>query len=50
MIPPMWVNGNTSALRSASVRARRSAMARAAAAMVWSVCCAPFGSAVVPEV
>ena len=49
-MPPMWVNGNTTALRSRSVTARQAFMPRALARMVRSVCCAPFGSAVVPDV
>ena len=49
-IPPMWVNGNTSADTSSSRMSRHSAMANAEAATVRSVWVAPFGSAVVPDV
>ncbi len=48
--PPMWVKGNTSAARSSSMTARRRPMPRATAAIDASVCWAPFGSAVVPDV
>ena len=48
--PPMWVNGNTIALRSSPVIASRSHMPMADAMIVASVCLAPFGSAVVPDV
>ena len=50
VIPPVWVNGNTRALRSSGTRPRAAFMATAAAAMVASVCRAPLGSAVVPDV
>ena len=49
-IPPTWVNGNTIAKRSAGVVSNASFTPRAAAATVASVCIAPFGSAVVPDV
>ncbi len=49
-IPPMWVKGNTTALRSASVTSRQAFIPSALARMVRSVCWAPFGSAVVPDV
>ena len=50
VIPPMWGNGKARAFTSASETSRRSAMPRATAATVASVCWAPLGSAVVPEV
>ena len=49
-MPPMWVNGNTTALRSWSVTSRHAFMPSALARIVRSVCWAPFGSAVVPDV
>ena len=49
-MPPMWVNGNTTAFTSASVISSRSHMPTALALIVLSVCSAPFGSAVVPDV
>ena len=49
-IPPMWVNGKTSAVRSPASMASASSMPTADALTVWSVWRAPFGSAVVPEV
>ena len=49
-MPPMWVNGNTTAFRSGSVTSRHAFIPRALARIVRSVCCAPFGSAVVPDV
>src|SRR2546423_15500619 len=48
--PATWVKGNTQPMRSASVTSSRSHMPTAAALMVASVCCAPLGSAVVPDV
>ena len=50
MIPPMWVNGKTRAWRSSASSWTRSLMETAAAATVPSVCRAPLGSAVVPDV
>ena len=50
VMPPMWVNGNTSAARSRLFASRRWDMPRATAAIDASVCFAPLGSAVVPEV
>ena len=49
-IPPMWVKGKTRADTSSARMSRHSAMARAEAITVRSVCGAPFGSAVVPDV
>ena len=49
-MPPMCVKGNTTALRSWSVTSRQAFMPRALARMVRSVCWAPLGSAVVPDV
>ncbi len=49
-MPPMWVKGKTTAFLSASVTSRQAFMPRALARIVRSVCCAPFGSAVVPDV
>ncbi len=49
-IPPMCVNGNTSALTSPGSIASAFVMPYADAMIVRSVCCAPFGSAVVPDV
>ncbi len=48
--PPMWAKGKTTAARSASFASSRSAMPSPAASTPASVCRAPFGSAVVPEV
>ncbi len=49
-IPPMCVNGNTIALRSSGTISSTRFIACADAPTVLSVCRAPFGSAVVPEV
>ncbi len=49
-MPPMWVNGKMRADTSSDRMSRHSAMARAEAITVRSVCGAPLGSAVVPEV
>ena len=50
LIPPMWVNGKTSALRSSAVSSSAVAHARRGRLIVPSVCWAPLGSAVVPDV
>ena len=50
VMPPMWVNGNTIALRSSEVIASARFMPFDDAFTVASVCCAPLGSAVVPDV
>ena len=50
VMPPMWVNGKARPLRSRWPKSSRSDMPRAVIMMVASVCCAPFGSAVVPDV
>ena len=49
-MPPMWVKGKMRADTSSERMSRHSAMARAEAMTVRSVCGAPLGSAVVPEV
>ena len=49
-IPPMWVNGNTRPETSSGPMSRHSDMASAEAITVRSVCWAPLGSAVVPDV
>ncbi len=48
--PPMWEKGNTIATLSSPVIARPSIIVSAAASTLRSVCCAPLGSAVVPDV
>ena len=49
-MPPMWVKGKTRAETSSGPMSRHSDMASAEAITVRSVCWAPLGSAVVPEV
>ena len=49
-IPPMCVNGKTSALRSSGASSNAAAIVYADAPTVLSVWRAPFGSAVVPDV
>ena len=50
MGPAMWVKGKARAPRSSGPKSRQATMPRAAAMIVASVCWAPLGSAVVPDV
>jgi NitT/TauT family transport system substrate-binding protein len=47
---PRQLKGKTIALRSSASISRAASIPSADALTVWSVCCAPFGSAVVPDV